>query len=218
MGRTHRVHTPTGVVLNWLFHLGVGLIAYDFSSCGMATLPLLLNLSSLESSYGFMTTSVGSRIAWVVIALMVTMNTKEKVHQSWNRKLFWTNITKLVWLVWSLLLGAGITTQIATGAHEGGAVHLGDEEPPSVLVAVVCASLAVFMIFIGLCPYIGVKTHSTFSMFSNLRVEGGSSNHYLFLMFPGLQRLAPFGLLEDVVTVTDSNHERIRFYMRRNGA
>ena len=55
-------------------------------------------------------------------------------------------------------------------------------------------------------------------MFSNLKVEGGRSNHYLFLLCPWLQRLAPFKMLEDVVTVTDSDHERIRHYMRRNGA
>ena len=55
-------------------------------------------------------------------------------------------------------------------------------------------------------------------MFSNLKVEGGRSNHYLFLLCPWLQRLAPFKMLEDVVTVTDSDHERIRHYMRRNGS
>jgi hypothetical protein len=31
----------------------------------------------------------------------------------------------------------------------------------------------------GLCPYLGLKTEKSFAMFSNLRTEGGSSNHLL---------------------------------------
>jgi len=31
----------------------------------------------------------------------------------------------------------------------------------------------------GLCPYLGIKTRSSFDMYSNLRVEGGRSNHFL---------------------------------------
>jgi hypothetical protein len=37
-----------------------------------------------------------------------------------------------------------------------------------------------FVVFInGLSPYLGLKTESSYSMFSNLRTEGGISNHYL---------------------------------------
>ncbi|MES2874036.1 MAG: hypothetical protein V4708_09960 [Bacteroidota bacterium] len=36
------------------------------------------------------------------------------------------------------------------------------------------------MVFInGMSPYLGLKTESSYSMFSNLRTEGGVSNHYL---------------------------------------
>lgn len=31
----------------------------------------------------------------------------------------------------------------------------------------------------GVCPYLGLKTESSFAMFSNLRTEGGVSNHFL---------------------------------------
>lgn len=31
----------------------------------------------------------------------------------------------------------------------------------------------------GFCPYLGLKTESSYSMFSNLRTEGGFSNHYV---------------------------------------
>jgi hypothetical protein len=35
------------------------------------------------------------------------------------------------------------------------------------------------VLFNGLNPYLGLKTESSFAMFSNLRTENGSSNHYL---------------------------------------
>jgi hypothetical protein len=51
----------------------------------------------------------------------------------------------------------------------------------------------------GLSPYLGLKTHTSLAMFSNLRTEGGISNH---LLLPSTTRLAPF--LDEEVVVIDS--------------
>ena len=51
----------------------------------------------------------------------------------------------------------------------------------------------------GSSPYLGLKTTTAFSMFSNLRTEGGQSNH-VFLPNFGL-----FKYQEDLVEVVDSN-------------
>ncbi|WP_125077725.1 hypothetical protein [Rufibacter latericius] len=43
-------------------------------------------------------------------------------------------------------------------------------------------SLLLFPVLVflnGLCPYLGLKTESSYTMFSNLRTEGGISNHYI---------------------------------------
>ena len=148
-------HTPTGVALNWLFHLGVGAAAYDFSAAGMATLPILLNPDALEAAYGFMSTSPASRVAWVVLAIAIAAPEQAPVaagpKSPWDRSSTERIKTQGVWFAWSLLLGAGILRQMAA--------PVGDDEPAgaSTAVAAVCAPLAAFMIFVGLCPYVGVK-------------------------------------------------------------
>jgi hypothetical protein len=51
------------------------------------------------------------------------------------------------------------------------------------------AALAPFPLLVflnGLCPYVGAKTETAFAMYSNLRTEGGSTNH--LLVPPGDQR------------------------------
>lgn len=59
--------------------------------------------------------------------------------------------------------------------------------------------LCVTVLFFANCmmPYVGLKTAQTMNMFSNLRLEGGVSNHLVFSNPPRL-----FGYLEDVAVVT----------------
>jgi hypothetical protein len=38
---------------------------------------------------------------------------------------------------------------------------------------------AVMLLAVGVAPYIGIRTHPALAMFSNLRIEGGASNHWL---------------------------------------
>lgn len=52
----------------------------------------------------------------------------------------------------------------------------------------------------GVAPYLGLKTQGTWTLFSNLHVENGSTNHYLV---PASFQL--FGYTLDCVTVTKSN-------------
>lgn len=42
--------------------------------------------------------------------------------------------------------------------------------------------------------------------------EGGKTNHFFFRSW-----MAPFELLEDMVVVTGTDYDRVRYYMRRNG-
>jgi hypothetical protein len=54
----------------------------------------------------------------------------------------------------------------------------------------------------GVAPYVGIKTTSTYSMFSNLHVEAGATNH--LLPWANALELAPF--TRDVVTVHRVEH------------
>jgi hypothetical protein len=57
--------------------------------------------------------------------------------------------------------------------------------------------VTVVLLFNGLCPYLGLKTQTSFSMFSNLRTEGNETNH---LFIPAGSQ--PFGFQDDVVEIT----------------
>jgi hypothetical protein len=52
----------------------------------------------------------------------------------------------------------------------------------------------------GVSPYIGFKTESSIAMFSNLRTEGGRTNHLLFSRLPYL-----FSYQDNLVTIESSN-------------
>ena len=65
----------------------------------------------------------------------------------------------------------------------------------------VLAIIPVLLVVNGLNPYVGLKTESAFSMFSNLQTEGGHSNH---LFMPVKYRVA--GYQEDLVRVVETTH------------
>ena len=64
-------------------------------------------------------------------------------------------------------------------------------------------SMVVLVTLNGVSPYLGFKTESVFSMFSNLRTEGDHNNH---LFMP---RLAILGYQDDIVQILNSNHPRL---------
>jgi hypothetical protein len=62
------------------------------------------------------------------------------------------------------------------------------------------------MVFVcGFAPYLGLKTENSFAMFSNLRTEGGISNHYLM---PASMQL--FDFQKDLVQVISSTHPELQ--------
>jgi len=60
-------------------------------------------------------------------------------------------------------------------------------------------AFVVVLTLFGLSPYLGLRTSGTFSMFSNLRTEGASSNHLLLADNP----LKLWGYQEDVVEIIE---------------
>jgi hypothetical protein len=55
-----------------------------------------------------------------------------------------------------------------------------------------------------LAPYIGLKTYSTMTMYSNIKVEQGSTNHFVFPVIP------VFNYLNDVVEIKGTNLEYLQ--------
>ena len=48
----------------------------------------------------------------------------------------------------------------------------------------------------GISPYLGLKTEGSISMFSNLHVEGRTTNHFLHAVIPGFWNYS-----DEVITV-----------------
>jgi len=74
------------------------------------------------------------------------------------------------------------------------------------LVGLVSAGSFLLALLNGSAPYLGLKTHNTWTMFSNLQVEGGQTNH---LLIPAWQ---PFSFLKDSVMVLNSDVPAVRCF------
>jgi hypothetical protein len=66
------------------------------------------------------------------------------------------------------------------------------------------------LIFDGINPYLGLKTDTAFAMYSNLRSEGGTTNHLIWR-----HPLALANYQEDLVQVLDSNDTPLKLAARR---
>jgi hypothetical protein len=67
----------------------------------------------------------------------------------------------------------------------------------------------VLLLVIGLnslAPYLGVKTNATMTMFSNLKIEGGTTNHLI------MPRLPIPTMADDLVKVYATTHERVQVF------
>jgi hypothetical protein len=84
---------------------------------------------------------------------------------------------KVLWLLFALMflasfVGAWRAVGWRPGSDTGGAASR--RRPP-----LATAPVLALVLLNGLAPYLGLKTAVTFTMYSNLRVEGGVSNHFL---------------------------------------
>ncbi len=63
----------------------------------------------------------------------------------------------------------------------------------------------------GLSPYLGIKTRSSFSMYSNLWIDNTGSNHMIFS-----KSLDIFDFLKNDIEITNSNNYRFSSYGKKN--
>ncbi|WP_224997435.1 hypothetical protein [Cesiribacter sp. SM1] len=71
--------------------------------------------------------------------------------------------------------------------------------------------IPILVFFNGICPYLGLKTESSFAMFSNLRTEGGISNH---LIVPASVQI--FDYQKELVQIKSSSDKVLKKYVRQN--
>jgi hypothetical protein len=164
-----------GLLLSAGLHFGCGLtMFYDFSMTMMAVLFLFTPPDFARELVEDPRLSVRARLglsarqwSWLTAlgALLLIAVTRE---------LFWSMFKPFRYAWWGLPLPLGfLTWRLLRQRHEWpSARDLLRPEPLLLLFP-----LALFVN--GLSPYIGWKTETSFAMYSNLRTEGGRTNHLL---------------------------------------
>lgn len=114
------------------------------------------------------------------------------LHPIWH----WTLVSGLIFdaavliLIWPML----VAVFSATDRPDWPGVRILDARTPFALYLV-----PILLVFVGLTPYLGLRTAGNFSMFSNLRTEGERSNHLLL----GSNPIKVWGYQEDVVWIIE---------------
>jgi hypothetical protein len=179
--------------IGWAFHLVLGWNGYwDFSSVAFAYYATCLpswafagyDLARARHGWFAAATSALARIGRSRLFLPVAMTALVAcLGVTWlldaggpHTALAVNRAGRFVWLTLWLALGAALATSLLAG-H---ALRTASPEPafpwwrrPALWIA------PAIVLTNGFSPYLGLKTESSFAMFSNLRVEGSSWNHVL---------------------------------------
>ena len=215
-GRTRRA----GIALGALFHGFLGLRFYAFSTGLLALYVLFVPTSVWDGARArvaqwrargglagaLLSPQVASAAALSLVAgfgisgAMVGRDSEWAALPGTGFPLFaagWMALlfAPLAWLLGSRLLAAGFAAR----------------SPGRLAYARVLLVFPLLVLFHGFSPYLGLRTVPAFSMFSNLRTEGGLTNHW-FMPNTAL-RIADFQ--EDLVTVRSAEDDELRRFARR---
>ncbi len=187
-----------GIAIGLLFHVMMALAGYPrFSATGVALLTLFLapgTLTQLSSRGRFgrlheiirvRVSPTGFRLAIVLVLVAATSAGQA--------------VASPVFLAVQLLFTLAVLV-LATGHRTGTESYRRIQGPVPLSIV---APVLVFVSAIS--PYLGLSTSRALAMYSNLRTEGGSSNH---LIVPAT--LQPFDFQRDLVTIVASSLPRVQ--------
>jgi hypothetical protein len=199
------------VVLGLFFHLCLGIMGYArFSMISFALLVLFLPeidattkkiLTLLERNASLQAMlSWARKRRWFIIGVMAALgiilanttgDARDLVRQlgsAFVRGSFFFFLAQS-----AVLIAAAVTVLIRYRFAKASPLGF----VPAVRLGLLVTAL---MIFSGIAPYLGLHTLNTFAMYSNVRTEGGSSNH--FVVPAGLQI---FSYQRDLVDIVETN-------------
>lgn len=186
-----------GIYLDFVFHMVLGVFAYDFSLVGVGCLPFFLSPSDTACLVP-VTLSFEARASTILFLILALASQQHYPQQPTEfgvvHVFFYLFSIGVGWQLWKSLV-------LWEPADIGGSIEAA--MAPNV-VGLWGLVMLLFTFLNGAAPYLGLKTQSTWTMFSNLQVEGGRSNHFFI---PCWQ---PFSFLRDVVVVLDSDLPAIR--------
>lgn len=111
------------------------------------------------------------------------------------------NRTYPAWITYDLVVLAWSFAEAWSGARTTGDRRLGFFRCGDPVLAI----MPLVFVLNGVCPYLGLKTETSFAMYSNLRTEGGRSNHLLVPV-----EVAPFHFQSDLAEILESSDPELR--------
>jgi hypothetical protein len=164
-----------GALIGLIFHTAVAWAQFfDFATVVFALYLFFLPWDGLQRTVTAIPRSIGIGFATGLIALALTSLYFHGIRgdadvfswRGWTLKadtlicLFWTL------MIWPVLLPVYLSRSVRSGAPRWSGAPLAWLAPSVALIN-------------GATPYLGLKTVANYSMFSNLRTEGGKTNHFL---------------------------------------
>lgn len=175
VARTRRV----GVVAALLFHAAMSLAGYPrFSAVGVALLLCFLTPSTHARVLAVPPLSHPQVRLFIVLGLLASAVVEPVAEVTF----LVAQLSLTAWIGWAVLRqGAGAVSREPLGARSGSWLPF---------------AAPLLLLGSGLAPYLGLQTDRAVSMYSNLRTEGGFTNH---LVMSGSWQ--PFSYQRDLVTV-----------------
>lgn len=208
--RTRRFGIVIGVVFHTILVLSPAIAVFDFTMMVYTMLFLFAGddvgekLFELRAKFRASAPAVADLLmkskTWILLGIAWFMISRSALGYALYGS---PRVSRLNWLVNMLLASVVIALTLATlfGKRAGPSPQA--KLRPQLAWHVVVLALALFN---GACPYLGLKTQGSFTMFSNLRTEAGHWNH---LLVPSFVRV--FGQYQDdLVQVAKVDDKRLQ--------
>lgn len=202
-----------------LFHVALAYTFYSFSVTMIALLFLFAPDGFIDAAIEFWRVHKGSITAtvtasgFIILAVLAYLSVAKigqlltQIRQAPNV----LDILRNLWRETGYRVCFGLTALFALPA--GFLFWLSWHRPAAVQPSAHCYRpipapfwiLPALLLFDGANPYLGLKTETSFAMYSNLRTEGGTTNHLIWR-----QPLSLASYQEDLVQILDSNDASLR--------
>ena len=196
-----------GILVGMLFHYVVAMNPisgfYNFSAMLFAMFALFappsLTSRPMIGSRVFRIGAAGVAVTSAAIAVILRLLPRAAVPKA--------DLFLPVWDVYGAALIVVFAAHIWSNRHATSR----SVSAPFVMPTRALAVLPIAVFLNGIMPYVGLKTETSWAMFSNLRTEGDRSNHWVIP--PSTQ---VFDFQRDLVQVTSTSDESLRWVVKRH--
>ena len=197
IGRRTRV---LGILAGLLFHSFIALdrihLFVDFSAVLAALFLLFMPLEFAESALRFLE-GKGKRLFALTFALALLVAGAQLTYSNNLMKFLFLAGRMVVWYVFDLTIVVGTVVWLIHNRSRYRALERPFALPPG--SRLLLAPLVVLVLLTGLLPYLELRTAYSFTMYSNVKMVDGESNHFL------IRESLPIGRRHrDLVAIVDS--------------